>query len=125
MFFILQMPYPSLAASNMSTVVSNRTKVSYAVTALRKDPAYINFYVNWFRLIVSGVLPMAILVILNVNIYLKIGETRKNRAGQGAQAGAITTAVPAPSTATTATTTTVATCNNNAKRKTLSPYANR
>jgi hypothetical protein len=45
--FSLQTPYPSHPASNITAAVSNGTKVSYVVTALRKDPAYINFYVNW------------------------------------------------------------------------------
>jgi hypothetical protein len=48
----------------------------------RKDPANINLYLNWFHLVVSCILPMAILVIVNVRIYLKIGLTRKNRASQ-------------------------------------------
>jgi hypothetical protein len=50
--------------------------------ATRKDPANINFYLNWFCLVVSCVLPMALLVIVKVRIYLKNGLTGKNRAGQ-------------------------------------------
>jgi hypothetical protein len=88
-----------------------------------------------FRLVVSGILPMAILVILNVNIYLKIGETRKNRSRKVAKAvvkAAVTTAaVPAPSSsapmAAAPTTVAAATaiCNNNAGKNTLSTCANR
>ncbi len=46
------------------------------VTDLRKDPNYIIYYLNWFCLLVTGVLPMAMLIFLNVNIYRKVIETR-------------------------------------------------
>lgn len=53
--------------------------VTYAVTSLRKNPTYINYYVNWFRLLGTGVIPMGVLIFLNVNIYRKLIETRKKR----------------------------------------------
>ena len=45
------------------------------VTELRKDPAYINYYQNWFMLLSTGVVPMVLLIFLNVNIYKKVLET--------------------------------------------------
>ena len=65
-----------------ATSAESETILSYVVTDLRKDPTYINYYVNWFRLLGTGVLPMGMLVYLDVNIYLKIVETRKTRAKQ-------------------------------------------
>ena len=83
--------------------------VSYVVTALRKDPTYINYYVNWFRLLGTGVIPMAVLIFLNVNIYCKLVETRKRRtkskigganATSGAAAATAAAAAPPPARAT-------------------------
>jgi hypothetical protein len=59
------------------TEVAVDTKLVVSVTALRKNPTYINYYVNWFTVLVTGVIPMVLLVFLNVNIYRKIGQTRK------------------------------------------------
>ena len=47
------------------------------VTELRKNPNYIIYYINWFGFISTGVLPMALLVFFNVNIYRKVLETRR------------------------------------------------
>lgn len=47
-------------------------KLSYNVTSLRRDPTYITFYVNWFLLLSTGILPMSALVFLNSKIYAKI-----------------------------------------------------
>ncbi len=79
----MQVPPPT--SGNDTASPTNATRIRYAVTPMRKDPVYINVYVNWFRLLVSGVIPMAVLVILNVNIYLKIVETRRTRAKQQQQ----------------------------------------
>ena len=56
----------------------NTTKESLevVVTSLRKNPDYIIYYINWFSFLSTGVLPMALLIYLNVNIYVKVVETR-------------------------------------------------
>jgi hypothetical protein len=91
------MHYPSLLASDMSAVVSNRTKVSYVVTSLRKDPDYLKFcqVVSLHRL------------------RLPPHENPRH------------TPSVAPMAATTTFATKGATCNINAKRKNLSLCANR
>ena len=48
---------PNNGTANDTTLV--QTRPAYAVTDLRRDPVYINLYVNWFRLVASGVVPMA------------------------------------------------------------------
>ena len=53
--------------------------VTYEVTKLRTDPAYITIYVNWFLLFATGVIPMGSLIYLNSRIYAKILETRRLR----------------------------------------------
>ena len=45
------------AGANETAVAA--TRPAYAVTDLRRNPVYINLYVNWFRLVASGVVPMA------------------------------------------------------------------
>lgn len=73
---------PTFSIQTTFQTLNNDTQtmqVSYVVTRLRKNPIYINYYVNWFRLLGTGVLPMLALIYLNINIYLKIVETRKTR----------------------------------------------
>ncbi|TRY78311.1 hypothetical protein TCAL_05014 [Tigriopus californicus] len=73
---------PKFFETKLKETMNNDTQtlqVSYVVTRLRKNPIYINYYVNWFRLLGTGVLPMLALIYLNINIYLKIVETRKTR----------------------------------------------
>ena len=52
---------------------------SYNVTTLRLDPSYIAFYVHWFLLFSTGIIPMGMLIFLNSRIYAKILETRRLR----------------------------------------------
>ena len=54
-------------------------QLSYNVTALRRDQNYITYYVNWFLLLTTGILPMGALIFLNSRIYAKILETRRLR----------------------------------------------
>lgn len=66
-------------ASNGDNYTDNELRLSYNVTSLRRDPAYITFYVNWFLLISTGLVPMAALIFFNSRIYAKILETRRLR----------------------------------------------
>lgn len=62
-----------------NSVVDNELRLGYNVTSLRRDPTYITFYVNWFLLISTGLVPMAALIFFNSRIYAKILETRRLR----------------------------------------------
>ena len=74
---------PTTASSSLSTASNLTSEVdimySYNVTKLRRDPSYITFYVNWFLLLTTGLLPMVALIYLNAKIYAKILETRSLR----------------------------------------------
>ena len=60
MSFFFEVPLDNVAANNeTAAAVAVATRPAYAVTDLRRNPVYINLYVNWFRLVASGVVPMA------------------------------------------------------------------
>lgn len=56
--------------------VANRTSTHVDVTALRIHPAYITYYTMWTRLLATGIVPLAILAILNSKIYLAIRRSK-------------------------------------------------
>ena len=64
--------------NQLSQMGANTSEASLevVVTPLRRDPDYIIYYINWFSFLSTGVLPMALLIYLNVNIYVKVVETR-------------------------------------------------
>lgn len=51
--------------------VENGT-LDYDTTNLSEDPTYIQFNAYWNELIVTGILPLILLVIMNFRIYMKI-----------------------------------------------------
>ena len=57
-----QRPVPSKADPNA-------TVLAFGVSDLRNDPLYIRFYINWTRLVTTGILPMAALIFFNWNIF--------------------------------------------------------
>ena len=44
-------------------------KIELGVTALRDDPDYIRYYINWTRLITTGIIPVALLIYFNYGIF--------------------------------------------------------
>ena len=64
-------------------------ELSYTITELRDDPNYIQFYINWTRLITTGIIPMSALIYFNFGIFRGIQMTHervkkknKQRAGE-------------------------------------------
>ena len=51
-------------------------EIGYQTTALRDDPNYIQFYINWTRLITTGIIPMGALIYFNFGIFRGI-QVRK------------------------------------------------
>ncbi len=51
--------------------------MSVGVSALREDPDYIRFYINWTRLVTTGLVPMAALIFFNWNIFRGIRMTHE------------------------------------------------
>ena len=58
-YVLFQVPLDNAGANETAAAVAVATRPAYAVTDLRRNPVYINLYVNWFRLVASGVVPMA------------------------------------------------------------------
>ena len=54
--------------ANYSAVVIDY-KIELGVTALRDDPDYIRYYINWTRLITTGIIPVALLIYFNYGIF--------------------------------------------------------
>jgi len=50
--------------------------VELKVAELRHNEAYMKFYMNWFRLVATGIFPFVALFYLNVNIYKKVMQSR-------------------------------------------------
>ena len=46
--------------------------MDYNITQLRKDPAYILYYLHWTRLITTGILPFIYLLVTNLLIWFTI-----------------------------------------------------
>ena len=44
-------------------------QIGYQTTELRDDPNYIQFYINWTRLITTGLIPMGALIYFNFGIF--------------------------------------------------------
>ena len=44
-------------------------EIGYKTTDLRDDPNYIQFYINWTRLITTGIIPMGALIYFNFGIF--------------------------------------------------------
>ena len=49
----------------------------YDTTTLNEDPMYVQFNAYWNELLVTGLLPLILLVIMNFRIYLKIRASRE------------------------------------------------
>lgn len=60
-------------SSNSSANSSGDQEIEYAiglgVSDLREDPDYIRFYINWTRLITTGLIPMGALIYFNFGIF--------------------------------------------------------
>ena len=52
-------------------------ELSYTITELRDDPNYIQFYINWTRLITTGIIPMSALIYFNFGIFRGIQMTHE------------------------------------------------
>ena len=52
-------------------------ELSYTITELRDDPNYIQFYINWTRLVTTGIIPMTALIYFNFGIFRGIQVCRK------------------------------------------------
>ena len=52
-------------------------ELSYTITELRDDPNYIQFYINWTRLITTGIIPMTALIYFNFGIFRGIQMTHE------------------------------------------------
>ncbi|TRY73705.1 hypothetical protein TCAL_00917, partial [Tigriopus californicus] len=55
----------------------NETELAFGVSDLRGDPNYIRFYINWTRLITTGLVPMVALIFFNWNIFRGIQMTHE------------------------------------------------
>ena len=62
-FFEFQLVYHTL---------NNNTILDYDTTNLSEDPMYVQFNAYWNELLVTGLLPLILLVLMNFRIYLKI-----------------------------------------------------
>ena len=54
-----------------STEFTNLTEydIDFEVSELRDNPDYIHYYVNWTRLITTGLVPMGALIYFNFGIF--------------------------------------------------------
>eukprot|EP00093_Oithona_nana_P011486 11486.XXX_567098_570577_1 [CDS] Oithona nana genome sequencing. len=52
-------------------------QIGYQTTELRDDPNYIQFYINWTRLITTGLIPMGALIYFNFGIFRGIQMTHE------------------------------------------------
>ena len=68
----------SLNARKFFEFQLNHDKSDYETTSLMEYPPYIVFSNTWQELIVTGALPFLVLIICNINIYLKIRESSKH-----------------------------------------------
>ena len=63
----------------------DRQDVGYEITSIRSDPEYVLYYVNFTRLIITGIIPFIYLLSMNILIILaiknKIPRIVKNRNG--------------------------------------------
>ena len=68
----------SLNARKFFEFTHNLDGSDYETTSLMEYPPYIVFSNTWQELVVTGALPFIILVVSNINIYLKIRESSKH-----------------------------------------------
>ena len=68
----------SLNARKFFEFQLNHDNTDYETTSLMEYPPYIVFSNTWQELIVTGALPFLVLIICNINIYLKIRESSKH-----------------------------------------------
>ena len=52
--------------------------MDYNITAMRKDPVYILYYLHWTRLITTGILPFVYLLVTNLLIWRTINHQEPN-----------------------------------------------
>ena len=58
------------ANSNLTNLTSEvEYTIDFKVTELRDNPDYVNYYVNWTRLLTTGIIPMAALIYFNFGIF--------------------------------------------------------
>ena len=66
--------------NNMSMSLHNQTEEDYVpmldVTWLRLNQYYVIYYINWARNIVTGILPIASLIIFNQLVYRNLVRRR-------------------------------------------------
>lgn len=60
-----------------ANVTVNETYVKYVPTHMRLDDNYVFYYINWARLVVTGLIPLLSLAILNWAIYRGIKRRKK------------------------------------------------
>ncbi len=84
LFFPFRCQQQQQLAANFSISLQERpflpplSKVlGVGVSSLREDPDYIRFYINWTRLLTTGLAPMAALVFFNWNIFRGIRMTHE------------------------------------------------
>ena len=68
----------SLNARKFFEFTHNMDGSDYETTSLMEYKPYIVFSNTWQELVVTGALPFIVLVISNINIYLKIRESSKH-----------------------------------------------
>ena len=63
--------------------LGNTTELQIVDTKLRQDPLFATYYINWTRLIISGILPFCLLIFYNLKLYqiVKRNSDRKRRDG--------------------------------------------
>ena len=68
----------SLNARKFFELQHNKEGTDYETTSLMEYPPYIVFSNTWQELVVTGALPLVILLACNIKIYLKIRESSKH-----------------------------------------------
>ena len=68
--------YPHSTNMNISADTNKTTEteekvyeIGLGVSDLREDPEYIRYYINWTRLITTGLIPMGSLIYFNFGIF--------------------------------------------------------
>lgn len=61
--------WADVGGNGTSTADEGELDVAIAATDLRNHPDYIRFYINWTRLVTTGLLPMGALIFFNWNIF--------------------------------------------------------
>ena len=57
------------ADTNKTTETEIFYEIGLGVSDLREDPEYIRYYINWTRLITTGLIPMGSLIYFNFGIF--------------------------------------------------------